>query len=465
MNYSVVSFGRYSLVMFAGFVAATSCTKPNPDYCDQNSDCKAKAAPFCDLTGEIGGTPNRCTSAPFDAPPAPCSPDDAPVCSNNALITCSDSGEVVTQECALGCNTEALRCNTMVPSNGLGQFLAMTADAPDVTLQSGAQINTDDGTVMDGDGTEILVPNELVEAPTDGVEVRVFIVGSLEVGDVRVDGTPAIAIVAADQVALTGGFDVSGIRYGLDRTGPGGISDEDNPCVGEDGRRSTTDYYFSGAGGGGYSGPGGDGGDVVDQSGAIVQNLVGAQGGEPFFNPDLQPLRGGCAGAYHTPPGGAVQIVSLQQIELSAGAYINANGTSAERPGGDDVFQGGSSGGGILLEAPIVRIGTMAGLVANGKAGYCYGGQKDELEITTAPDVGGGCSTGHLADGGSGGARDVEATDGRDARLDPSFDEASGGGGGGSSGYIRINTASGDADLAPDAVISPVPSIEKLEAQ
>jgi len=104
-----------------------------------------------------------------------CEPDTS-TCADGTAIVCGAAGTVArVEECALGCDAAGTRCIQVVPSNDLGELLAMSIDAPVVALADGATIDTDAGEIRDGDGTVIVASGVDVAAPANGVGVRVFV--------------------------------------------------------------------------------------------------------------------------------------------------------------------------------------------------------------------------------------------------------------------------------------------------
>jgi len=204
------------------------------------------------------------------------------------------------------------------PSNGLDIYLDMTATAPDVILSSGATIDTDTTIIRDSDGTVITVPTALLVAPPNGVDVRVFMVGSLTIEDVTVTGSAALAIVANADIVLRGRLDVAAEEI---TDAPGAMQD-DPGCKGETGVAEATTGQ-PGSGGGGFATAGGKGGDVINKSGAAGGGVSGTE--------TLIPLRGGCRGGgagnqTEGGAGGALQLVSRTSILIETDAWIDAGG-------------------------------------------------------------------------------------------------------------------------------------------
>ena len=385
-----------------------------------------------------------------------CEPETR-ICSGDQLIQCSADGKVediVT--CPLGCEEIGARCFDVEPSNDLAGYLDMTPDAPDVTLTSGAVINTDSGTITNADGSAVDVPDFATGAPSGGSLRRIFIVKSLTVSDVTVTGARAAAIVSDGDIRIRGHLRVDA---GAFTTGA---------CVGREGiigPQKGLSAPIGGGGGGGFASSGGSGGTAM----LDVRVAAGSEGGAAAGVESLVPLRGGCAGGgiddqkgIGGPGGGAIQLVSRTLIAVadsSTQAYIDAGGKGGV--GGNIGGRGGGSGGAILLEAPRVDISEGTAVVANGGGGS--GGCTEPGEdgpLNGSPAEGGPCGPvpGVISgDGGGGGAAAPPST-GEDATNPDDDGFAVGGGGGGSVGRIRINVRF-LRDFATAGVVSPNPSL------
>lgn len=148
-------------------------------------------------------------------------------------------------------------------------------------------------------------------------------------------------------------------------------------CLGQRGRyvegtvwSSTYQYFTVRGGGGGNATVGGTGGRLFDPD-----NNPGAPGGGIAGTRALVPLQGGCAAggaidstngdaAYGAAGGGGLQLSSRVVIVVSG--KIDASGLV----GYPYAQGGGGAGGGILLEAPTVKLGAAATLRASGGDGY-----------------------------------------------------------------------------------------------
>lgn len=144
-----------------------------------------------------------------------------------------------------------------------------------------------------------------------------------------------------------------------------------------------------------------------------------------------------------------MQIVSNTKIQLTAGGVLAANGGGGRRTDVFSVFcavgapcgngEGGGSGGGILLEAPVIEVGANSGIYANGGGGSCGANEgAEDGRNSTMPAAGQMCS-GQTGSGGNGAAGMSAAMNGEGK----SGDDSVGGGGGGGLGRIRINLAAG----------------------
>ena len=332
------------------------------------------------------------------------------------------------------------------PSNGVADYLDMTDDAPVVNLTSGAIIDTDDGTIEDGDGATIDVPDFELPAPVDGVPLRVFAVKSISMSDTLIRGVPAAVIVSDGDIAI----------HGHVRVQAGEVTE--GPCVGQ--MPTCMGFVCGGVGGGGFGTRGGAGG------GALAGPCAGegGQGGSSSGNAAMVPLRGGCRGVSGGRGGGAIQLVSRTRVLIEDGA-AEASLDAGGRPGAQN--GPGASGGGILLEAPHVTIVSGAGLVANGSGGGAgrpctdwVGAGDGTLTNDRAP--GGTCSVSGEPEGGAGGARIGGPSDGGSAEGKLGCNSISiGGGGGGGAGRIRVNVPTG-LDFSQEGVVSPAATVGPL---
>lgn len=362
-----------------------------------------------------------------------------------------DAAPFSCTSCALGCDQSQSRCIDVLPSNDLASFLDMAAAAPAVVLTSGATIDTDLGTIVDGDGSPITAPTFELPASAGGAALRVFAVSSLTLRDTEITGGRALAIVSDGEISVTGHVRVDAGEM----SSTGCVGDQPPPCEGV----GTSGLVCAGSGGGGFASAGGRGGNASATDGTSVS---GGAGGGAAGNFVLVPLRGGCAGGNSTATGdagaggGAIQLVSRRAIAIDtagAASAIDAGG------GGSPGIGGGGSGGAILLEAPLVVVASGASIVANGGSGGCASEPGEPGQLTTAPAAGGDCTTSGHGDGGDGASR-ASTTAGNGASVSVTA-VGFGGGGGGGRGRIRINVPT-PADYQELGAVSPAPSLGEL---
>jgi hypothetical protein len=280
------------------------------------------------------------------------------------------------------------------------------------------------------DGKSVIVRSALVAQPS-APTILVFIVHSMIANDVAITGSNAFALVSNGDIQIAG---VVAASASGTTPGPGGFNDA--ACQG--GAGSTVGQAAGGCGGGGFGSAGGRGGSATNINGTAA----GGSGGAPTGNPTLVPLRGGCdsgrlgGSAGFGAGGGAMQFVSRTQIVITG--FLAANGSSVA---------GGGSGGGILLEAPIVEV--QGNVVTNGGAGA--GGclfvprPGEDGRLDASPATGGDPCDIDSGKGGNGAAGNLGAgagisiahSDGGELFL------VFGGYGGGGVGRIRVNSAAG----------------------
>lgn len=443
---------RLRLATAIGFAIAlligcSACTVPNPNYRpkggDAGVDSSSDAGPGVDAAIDAMPSPS-----PSPSPTKICTANEILRCDGNNLVRCNAAGtSEVSEACSISCNSASHRCADLAPSNGLSTFLDQSTVQPDLNLGTLARINTDTGVVTVDDSVVAVESATVVQsgAPT----IRVFIVRSLTTKKVLVTGKNALAIVSNGDITVNDLFDVSGHS---DR-GPGAFND--GVCSGK--RPPFVGSVRGGAGGPGFGSPGAKGGSARNANGF----QEGGAGGATTGNASLVPLRGGCDEdtvlAAGGKGGGAIQLVSRTKI-LIAGT-VAANGSSDGSAG---------SGGGILLEAPIVDVpgkvfanGASAGLPSGTQSPYgCGNGEDGKLD--TKPAVGGrGCQQvgGGILDfiaggNGWGAALSVEATDGESVDTRTTT-PSRGGNGGAGVGRIRINAV---PDGVRGGIFSPSPS-------
>jgi hypothetical protein len=459
------------MVPVAALMLVGGCKYKVERFCDDNTPCTDPESPFCDRNGEFGGIGNQCIPNPFDAAAqGSCQPNSVS-CEDGVRTVCgSDGFPELTDQCLLGCRGDDT-CAVIEPSNDHQASLAAAVDAPSVTLDSGATINTDTGLIRDGDGRTVTVPFTMLPAPegtgtSTGVPLGLFLFHDLTVGSLAVEGEAALVILSYGELTVRGLIDISA----KDEPAPGALSG----CSGE-GRRGGVGFRSPGAAGGCFNiqagGQGGTGGAAFALSPKVGACNPGKE--------SLIPLRGGCSGAAiegstrEGGGGGAVQLVSNTRI-----VFLDRGGVVAGGAGGfrDDAEMGsggagGGAGGGVLLEAPSLIFEAGSGIAANGGGGGSYvqrGGDADTLTVLPAP--GGQSTVSHKGSGGHGASLSaLDPENGQSVSSEVDIDDpetaAGGGGGGGTVGRIRINTLSGTLEVPPGVILSPEPSIGQLVIQ
>ncbi len=476
----------------------------NSSTCNADGTCTDPSL-YCDVDGSIGGTPNTCISVMctagdfkdcqgsnseqvcnaggngYDTQPCVngCDPGTGCVavsctanqplrCDGNQLVSCNADGNGAVQTaCSLGCDATALKCKGVDPSNNLASNLDQAAAQGDVTLPSGTTINTDNGNVM-GPGGAIAVANAIV-SQSGGPMMRVLMAKSFTIGDVRVTGTAALAIVAAGDITINGTLDLSadGVTGGpgaIDCAsgGAGGNTNTGSfsrPPAGNSGGYPAYIWDIGGGGGGGFGSVGGTGGSYQTVS-------PGGTGGTTNGAATLVPLRGGCPGGdgmqgpHGGRGGGALQLVANGTVHLvatssqKANIHVGGGGGEAGELGRNATTDtnpvygpgGGGAGGGVLIEASTVTLDAETGIWAAGGGGGGWGACVGGPNGTDAPPnastpAGAACSVGTTpASTGGDGATTADGAAGQ------SVTTGSAGGGGGGLGRVRINTA--DAQYA-----------------
>jgi hypothetical protein len=253
-----------------------------------------------------------------------------------------------------------------------------------------------------------------------------------------------IILAVLGPVDIQGTISVAAFQYngGNGATNWSGTSAPQGPGAGGNG--FTANFPASGGGGGSYCGVGGT---------AAVTSGTAAPGGSVYGNATITPLLAGSAGGYVDgyqwgAGGGALQISSGVQIHVRGVGIVNAGGGSA--------YGGGGSGGAILLEAPTLFLEGYVTANGGGGGGFSttpsstYGANATTnntppsggVIISTTVVIGGSGSAGKTITGGNGIVPNVDAG---------SFY----GGGGGAAGWIRLNSATGQAQLGANVQISP----------
>jgi hypothetical protein len=472
------------------------CTKSNPAKSCDDGTCSDPAYPICDVTGAIAGEAGSCVSAACTADKfvecrgdveVRCNPEGSnynlvtcergcdaaadgcrlcdpgeTTCTNGKVATCDASGAVVSaQACPLGCFEDEPRCREIDPSNGLAMYLDMVANAPDLDLEN-ATIYAATGRIDDFANSVSIddVPTFVIDAPPNGIRVRVFVVnsfkatrvvvGDLQSGVISPPGPTAFALVAKRDIEIRGALSSLGTSQNISacQAGHGVMS-------------SSCEYSSTGGGGGAFATNGAKGGNITSVG------YLGGAGGIANGNERLVPLRGGCSGGTMTfsgtlqdycgggGGGGAMQLVSRTHVFIDGLVSVAGGpGAACEYEIDQGVYSywatGGGSGGGLLIEAPKVTLDVNARLDAlGGDGGYACATQDP-----------------HCTAKGIAARPGVAATAGADAAMciGDGTPLVTGGGGAGM-GRIRINTADGTYTKASSAVEDGVVSAGTIETR
>lgn len=325
-----------------------------------------------------------------------------------------------------------------MPSHVMGSVVVGTA-----TLSLGD--STIDTSALTIDGTPR--PDLTAQPQANGPEVAVLSVGALAVtGTVRVVGTRPLVVFARGEITIDGVVDAGG--HGGE---PGAGGYVDGPGRGGSEPKPMPDVVCDpGGGGGGFGGPGADGGTescggVFGAGGAAYGDdglsvLVGGSGGGAG-SPGACPVVAGGAG------GGAVQLTSLASVAIHGGIHAGGGGGGGGAycvdPDGDGgAGGGGGAGGAIFVEAPAVDItgalradggGGGAGGNGNTDNGPLRAGAAGQDANLAGPDAGGATAVSTSGSGGAGGTEAQPPDVGSTADFNP-------GGGGGGVGRIVVRT-------------------------
>lgn len=464
----------WGCVVLVAAATLSGCTKPNPVSCSDGS-CTDPELPFCDVDGLLSGTPKTCIAVScvanefagcrgdkaitcsvdgtnYDLLTCPrgcdpvangcraCDPGET-VCANGMVQTCDGGGTVVaSQSCPLGCFEDEPRCRDIDPSNGLAPYLDMPGAVEDLDLSAGGAIEADTGSVTSfPNSTMVPVRSYLMPAPANGVPVRVFVARRVLLGNVTVyqstqTAGPAIAIVATDEIIVSGNVTLDGVGSYDAPSCRGGAGLEQQKAG------TPVKHLTTGSGGGANATAGARGGGIDTQN-------AGGTGGSPSGVRALVPLRGGCpAGGVDAGDGTAYPVViGGGSIQLASRVAITVNGTIDARGGPGFPEQGGTSffiyggggGGGILLEAPAVSLGSSGQLLASGGSGG---------SLCSTPST-------YCGAGGAGATVNNAAVAGGDSFYAASgVGQFAGGGGGGGLGRIRVNTPTATYTKASSSV-------------
>jgi hypothetical protein len=305
----------------------------------------------------------------------------------------------------------------------------------DVVITKDCEIDTDEGTICRSKAQNFAFTK--VDQGQGAGLVGVFTMHALRIEPsaiLRVVGSVPLIVFAGTSIDVLGGFDASSNYEGH----AGGFLSSHSGTGGGPGGGPGATRDYNGAAGGTFCGVGGSGG-VNIAPGAIPATAYGT--------PDLIPLFGGSAGGagfgglggLGGAGGGAVQLVAGSTITVGLGGFVNVGGGGGVQNGG-----AGGSGGALLIEAPTVNV--LGKLAANGGGGTIYnGGASGQSGLaSSAPAL--GCAP----TAGAGSA--ASSLNGTDGTMTPGDSNSSGGAGGGA-GRIRLNTATGTAQIT--GMVSP----------
>jgi len=288
-------------------------------------------------------------------------------------------------------------------------------------------------------------------------------------------GGPRLCVIAGEQIAITGPVHAFGARplvlvasgtiavhIPLDassrRGEPAGAGA--GSCRLPDGR--SADAMGSGGAGGSFQGLGGTGG---------TSSSVGERTPpEPALSFPAH-VRGGCSGGrggegtsstLHRPGAGGGALYLIANGALDVQSVIAANGAGAlhMQPDIGSVLMGGGGGGGsgglLVLEAPVITLGSAARLLAIGGAGAGGGGSMEMGKAGGDPDptamlpvdIAARGGPGGPPEGGNGGDGSSLASLAGGAAAD-SGTMGGAGGGGGAAGFIKLICATCPDDTVP----------------
>ena len=359
------------------------------------------------------------------------------------LRSCSASDAVpVDIICPWRCaNTPMPHCRKLSPAGGgvVSADLETTGGLGDIVIAtSGGPIRFDTDTGVITNGGQTVPPTGIVFVTRNRVGIWRF--NSLTVsGLIQFTGTNAAALVAIDELQVTGLVDLQGDCNNRN-AGAGGFDGAGNTqaAVGNGGGAAGTggNTACPGGGGGGHAAPGGAGGG--NPAGGImfgtpaIALLTGGGGGGGG---------GGGNGGDGGGGGGAIQLVANAKVRINGNLLFGIQAGGCGGRTGAACGGGAGAGGTILVEAAVIEI-INATLAVNGGGGgggkSGTSGNPGHLSASRAAGGNGGTSGSgdDGGDGGSGGDNDVL------------FGAQGGGGnfaagGGGAVGRMRFNTLSG----------------------
>ena len=326
----------------------------------------------------------------------------------------------------------------------------VVATSPEFTVDNTASLST----TLDAACTGGII------AQDGGPDICVLRYGTIQIagqGQLVVNGTRALALVADSAVRIDGILEVGG----RGRTnGPGGGTMKSGVPSTADGGGGGAGFATSGAAGGSASGDGGGGtgGDSTTDPALVTVLLGGGHSVGPISLRVDPPLGGG--------GGGAVTIIACRG-EVSVTGTISASGGGGE--GGkrglvvDSFFAGcgGGAGGNVVMQGMSVTI--TGQLFANGGGGGAGGvlnsgqtidpGQPgSDGKRSSTDNASGGIGVNGAGSGGTGGRQGMLPTIG----LHPPATSGFPGGGGGSVGFFQTYTPMGVVPTLTPSAASPV---------
>ncbi|HEX6838024.1 MAG TPA: hypothetical protein VF334_15710 [Polyangia bacterium] len=451
-------------------------------------DDKFKGADGLDLSvPDDGGSAIDLDTPAYDLS-GPCVASTTSCADASTLSTCNADGMgATTTFCAAGCAASpTAHCKVLVPTLSVAPSDFTVAGINAVTFPAGeTRLNSDTGAIAGLVTRTANTVNGNVEVnggiafhqkTVNGVTVGVFSFADVTVSNgatLKIFGSSAVALVSQKNFIMSGviearPMDGSGTICGSGAlvAGPGGFA---GGAAGNGGPTSMNGKPGGGMGGGGYgivslmvqpSGGGGAGHFTGGGPGSCgcYQGMNQPNGtGGVAYNVAPQGGSGGGGGgaAAGGGGGGSVQIDALGVITIGDGT--SAQGINAGACGGQGAngAGGGGAGGRILVEAPIVQIGSQGVLAANGGGGGGFSGTTNSDGsaggLNNLPSYGANASK-FITAAGNGGAGDAAA--GTPSLQCTSGCTNQGLGGGGSAGFITINAVAAPS-LNAQAVLSP----------